>query len=148
MPQIRNPNFNYPLIACDITDIPSNYIGWTGQKEDDHQFFNLMRNIPEDIKNSEDGQDMMSIVKYYPPRERESDDDPANQSFSGKICKAMQDGDEDYASAVRLHARASSRLKRYKSNQSTTSTLTPTTNLGNPQRRTRSSSDTEKTPLI
>ena len=65
VPQIRDPDFIFPLIAVDVKDIPQKYIGWQGE-EGDHEFFNLMNDIPEEVSKT-DRDNLISIVKYYPP---------------------------------------------------------------------------------
>lgn len=45
VPQIRIRFFPYPLLACDIDDIPETLIGWS-DTHNDHDIHNLIYDIP------------------------------------------------------------------------------------------------------
>lgn len=61
MPQIALPQFEYPLIACDVSEIDQEFIGWedTVHGMDAH---NLIYDIPE-LAESKDP--LFSLVKEW-----------------------------------------------------------------------------------
>jgi hypothetical protein len=90
VPQIALPQFQYPMIACDVSEIDQNLIGWedTVHGMDAH---NLIYDIPE-LAESKDP--LFSLVKEWRvasndevaqnEKDLEKDDDEADEEKTGE----------------------------------------------------------------
>lgn len=79
VPQMSLPDFNFPLLAVNIDNIPSRFVGWEGQPGD-HEFFTLLRNLPKGV--SKDNTNVLPVVKYYPP--------PGVDPYTGKVLESSK----------------------------------------------------------
>ena len=77
IPQIHDDKLTFPIISCDIQDIPESMLGFLIPEDDDIKNYNLIYDIPlEDaIEESNGGPNkkrhVFDVVKYWPYGESE-----------------------------------------------------------------------------
>ena len=69
VPQIHNRSFPHPLIACDISQIDDNHIGWVDPLRS-HSFYCLSGDVKALIEE-EPAHPKLSIVRYWPSSDNE-----------------------------------------------------------------------------
>eukprot|EP00586_Coscinodiscus_wailesii_P003443 CAMPEP_0172485718 /NCGR_PEP_ID=MMETSP1066-20121228/13867_1 /TAXON_ID=671091 /ORGANISM="Coscinodiscus wailesii, Strain CCMP2513" /LENGTH=987 /DNA_ID=CAMNT_0013251149 /DNA_START=47 /DNA_END=3010 /DNA_ORIENTATION=- len=70
IPEIRVSQIPFPLLACDISDIDTQFLGWE-DPDRSFEFYNLLNDMERFLEDKEitGGQVNFSTVKYWPPEE-------------------------------------------------------------------------------
>ena len=81
VPQIRIRAFPYPLLACDIDDIPDTLIGWS-DTSGDYDIHNMIYDIPYD--GSKRAKRTIASSEQPPTTSENDDEDDESSPATGK----------------------------------------------------------------